>query len=242
MLATLLVAVPSLNFWKDAHGWLPARRPWPRLGPRAAPETRPPTITSSDHKDIKKKPVIGDTISRACLRHTRNTNTPEVNSNTLSFCAPHQSGAVCTKTANPETGACRRRVAPTRLVSPRPEPPKHGCKRVEVTHGDWRCFPPPLRPVCAGASREPLGPLSAPGRSAKWMWCVPPSRSVGNLRDGGKAQSRPGVIHPGGPGGRGFSPRHKEEVEMRNEIIFQLEKHPEGADPPPAAKTASISR
>lgn len=70
------------------------------------------------------------------------THSEEVNSNTLGLCALHQSGAVCTKAANPETEAwrCRRRAERTRFVL-------FGSTTVtlaagitgKMTHGSWTC-------------------------------------------------------------------------------------------------------
>lgn len=90
------------------------RRLRPGLRPRAAAQARPNFKIISSHIDKNLLPWY----NQPSVYLRAETHTLEVNSNTLGFCALHHPGAVCTKTANPETEAsrCRRRAERTCLI------------------------------------------------------------------------------------------------------------------------------
>lgn len=88
------------------------------------------------------------------------THTHKVNSNTLGLCALHQTGAVCTKTANPELkAATAAAVRSGHASSPLGKNhTKTRFKKDRGTYGGWKySF---IRPGwCVNASRGLLGPV-----------------------------------------------------------------------------------
>lgn len=101
----------------------------PRLGPALQPNPNLKCPT----------PGIQPSVTGAIYAHT---HSQEVNSNTLGLCALHQSGAVCTKAANPETEAwrCRRRAERTCFVLFGPTTVTLAAGITgKRTHGSWTC-------------------------------------------------------------------------------------------------------
>lgn len=118
-------------------------------------------LSSHRHRAIKRTILPPRSEQpRVSVLDQKRAHTLEVNSNTLGLCALHQPGAVCTKTANPETGPCRcrRRAERTCFTSARPRnTPKSPFKCVEITHGERECCvlssPVDVRPS-RGAARS----------------------------------------------------------------------------------------